>query len=97
MAVLTQFSRIYQTTDPQISIKCLNAAVRGYGYLEKQRTFSEEQYYAACELYKTTGQLKYSNYILNYLKNENAVSTVSENSENLLNYKFSRKIKGEIP
>ena len=96
VAVLAQFSRIYESTEPGIAMECMNAAVRGYGYLEKQKEFSEEQYYAACELYKTTGQLKYSNYILNYLNNEKNVSSMSENSGKSLEYKFSRKIYGDI-
>ena len=96
VAVLAQFSRIYKSMDLEVANECLNAAVRGFLYLEKQQQFSEEQYYAACELYKTTGQLKYSNYILTYLKNETAVSTLSENSENSSGYKFGRKIYGDI-
>lgn len=96
VAVLAQFSRIYEPIEPQIALNCLNAAAKGYGYLERQNQFNEEQYYAACELYKTTGQLKYSNYILNYLKNEQAVSTVSENGENSSGFKFGRKIYGDL-
>ena len=80
-AVLAQFSRIYQDADSQIAEECLNAATNGYLYLEKQQELSEEQYYAACELYKTTGYAKYSKYILEYLSNAEKLEEQAQNYE----------------
>ena len=67
-AVLAQFSRIYRQIDAQMSAACLEAAAKAFQYLEKQGVENDITYYAACELYKTTGNAKYSQYILQYVQ-----------------------------
>lgn len=79
--VLAQFSRIYKEIDAKTAEQCLDAATRGYLYLEKQQVQGEERYYAACQLYKTTGYVKYSQYVLQYLQDEEQWSGTSADAQ----------------
>lgn len=80
-AVLAQFGRIYKKIDAKTATECLNAAERAYTYLEKQQVQGELRYYAACELYKTTGYEKYSQYILQYLQTEDGMEQLSQETK----------------
>lgn len=85
-AVLAQFSRMYRAVDEKLADACLKAAVKAYTYLEKDAGLNDYTYYAASELYKTTGNLKYSQYILKYRKSE----------ERKRSSRFDRELYGDI-
>jgi len=104
-AILAQFSRVYDAMDHQMSGTCLAASVKAFDYLEKQEVQNDESYYAACELYKTTGNAKYAQYILQYAGQSadawQGEDAVSQNSTTFLNgakenSRFNRRIYGDI-
>lgn len=66
--VLAQFSRVYRAIDEELADKCQIASEKAYTYLDGRQMVDDLQYYAACELYKTTGNPQYSQYILKYTK-----------------------------
>lgn len=85
-AVLAQFGRIYKALDEELAQSCVEAATKAFDYLLEKENFDDLTYYAACELYKTTGNMKYYQYIQNYIDAENK-KEVS---------KFDRKFYGDI-
>ncbi len=66
--LLAQFYTAYLQDDPELANVSLREAVRAYAYAEKNATEedAERMIYAACELYKATGQYKYRNAIETY-------------------------------
>ncbi len=85
-AVLAQFSRIYSIYDKEFSEICLKASEGAYSYVEKYGELDDLQYYAAAELYKSTGNEKYHIKLKQYL----GLIQPGENS------RFSRKLYGDI-
>ena len=68
--LLAQYYSQYAADDPETASEALRAAVKAYSYIEKSMAQTEDVssafLYAACELYKATGQLKYRNAIALY-------------------------------
>lgn len=64
--VMAQYLSDYPLEDFGKRTQYMQSASRAFGYVEKYRDNVEDAsiYYAACELYRLTGQLKYKNYIL---------------------------------
>lgn len=85
-AVLAQFGRIYKGMDEELASACVHAATKAFTYLEQKAKFDDLTYYAACELYKTTGNAKYYQYIQKYIAAENKKEAS----------KFDRKLYGDI-
>lgn len=85
-AVLAQFARIYKVVDEELSKSCIDAAASAFDYLLEKANYDDLTYYAACELYKTTGNGKYYQYIQKY--------TIAENKKEVS--KFDRKLYGDI-
>ncbi|MBD5542694.1 MAG: hypothetical protein HDR01_00250 [Lachnospiraceae bacterium] len=85
-AVMAQFSRIYGGYDEEFSAACLKASEAAYSYVEKYGELDDLQYYAAAELYKSTGNEKYHNKLKQYL----GLNQPKENS------RFSRKLYGDM-
>lgn len=85
-AIMAQFARIYSIYEKDFSDICLKASETAYAYVAKYSELDDLQYYAAAELYKTTGNEKYHNKLKQYwaLKQPKA------------NSRFSRKLYGDI-
>ncbi len=67
--VFAQYVYLYKhTDDPAFTNQCLLAAGKAYKYVEKYRdnTDTDAWYYAATQLYRTTGQYKYRMAIAEY-------------------------------
>lgn len=79
-AVLAQFGALYQKYDRTFSNQCLRSAENAYRGAQKEMeeadAISPLLYYAATQLYKTTGSNTYHIVIKNYME---AQKTVSEN------------------
>ncbi|MBO6015424.1 MAG: glycoside hydrolase family 9 protein, partial [Lachnospiraceae bacterium] len=96
-AVLAQFARVYKSTDDALSMQCLQTAIKAFQYLERKGVLSEATYFAACELYKTTGTTAYAQYILRC--RERLDTSVSANDIAAADGELSatdRKIYGDI-
>lgn len=85
-AVMAQFARIYSAYDKELSDTCLKASESAYRYVAKYSQLDDLQYYAAAELYKTTGNVQYHNKLKQYWE----LSRPEENS------RFQRKLYGDI-
>lgn len=66
--VLAQYCYNYREEDPAFTAEVLRAAGKAYNYVERYRedVCADSLYYAAGELYRTTGQFKYRNAIVLY-------------------------------
>ncbi|MBD5466276.1 MAG: hypothetical protein HDR22_10795 [Lachnospiraceae bacterium] len=85
-AIMAQFARIYGIYDKEFGDICLKASEAAYAYVEKYSQLDDLQYYAAAELYKSTGNEKYHSKLKQYW----ALKQPEENS------RFSRKLYGDI-
>lgn len=85
-AIMAQFSRIYDIYDHELAATCLKASEAAYGYVAKYSELDDLQYYAASELYKTTGDVRYHNKLKQYW----AIEQPAENS------RFNRKLYGDM-
>jgi len=82
-AVTAMAARVYKEFDAEFSARCLNASVKAWNWLEKNKDFIEfrnpqevstgeygdnsgrdEKAWAAAELFRTTGNKKYSEYFI---------------------------------
>ncbi len=66
--VLAQYYHDHAQDDPEVALEAVKAAGRAYSYIELYAPDTDPDYiyYAACELYRATGQFKYRNYIETY-------------------------------
>lgn len=85
-AIMAQFAGIYGIYDEELAATCLKASESAYGYVEKYSELDDLQYYAAAELYKTTGNARYHNKLKQYWQ----LSEKPENSG------FNRKLYGDL-
>ena len=85
-AIMAQFARLYGNYDKELADTCLKASEAAYGYVEKYSELDDLQYYAAAELYKTTGNVQYHNKLKQYWQ----LADKPENSD------FNRKLYGDM-
>lgn len=84
--ILANYVYIYKEEDPIFSNECLFASQKAYNYLEKHRDNIETDawYFAATQLYRTTGGYKYRNAIREYDAMDSEKKTVSEQNYTIL-------------
>ncbi len=85
-AVMAQISRVIKEQNLEFSKECILASQNAYAYLEKQNINDDLIYYAAAELYKTTGLNQYQKQIRVYLSLQDPIN----------NSKFERRLYGNI-
>ncbi len=66
--LLAKYSYLYKETEPVFAMECLRASQKAYKYVEQYRgnTDTDAWYFAATELFRTTGQYQYRNAIREY-------------------------------
>lgn len=81
--VMANFYQVYKNYDLKLASSCLNAGEKAYRYLLANETedYTQDQYFAATQLYRATGNLTYHSYIKQYNKAEKAPS--EDNSREL--------------
>lgn len=82
--VFAQYYYDYHETDRDTATEALRAAGKAYSYVERYRdgVNTDSMYYAACQLYRATGQYKYRNAIAYY-------DTIPERSRNTSIYDYT--------
>ena len=63
---MAQAYRLYKDNDQEFATNCLYAAEKAYGYLSNNTEDSSLKYYAAAQLYKSTGNQKYVGFVVDY-------------------------------
>jgi len=84
--VLAKYSYLYKEADPVFSTECLRAAQKAYKYMEQYRgnTDTDAWYFAATELFRTTGQFKYRTAIREYDEMETGLKSRTEQNYTIL-------------
>ncbi len=84
--VLAQYCYNYRDEDPAFTAEVLRAAGKAYNYVERYREdiYADSMYYAAVEMYRTTGQFKYRNAIVLYDNIDEEDKNISEHDYTML-------------